>query len=108
MKEAEDEKITKAEEVLVKFLQDSRVVHQIQSKCNLVIETLTKVQNGWRVYARRKEGFCLLLTKLWDKNYERVFQLILKGEYTPNVVAKVFDFKSYLKKYSPSDMKNNE
>jgi len=94
MKEAEDEKVNKAEEVLIKFLQDSRVVHTIQSKFNLVIETITKVQNAWRVYSRRKEGFCLLLTKLWDKNYERVFQQIIKGDYTPSVVAKIFDFKS--------------
>ncbi len=93
IEEAHNEDVLKAEDTLIKFLQDSRAVTTIQSKFNAVIESITRVQNIWRDYVQKKEGFSILLAKHWDKNFEKVFQDILKGEYLPMALARIPDFK---------------
>lgn len=74
------------EKALMKFIMDIKEAWTIRSKFDAVIETMKKVQRCWREYARKKEGFKDLLSILWHKNYETVFQKIVAGEHNFNLI----------------------
>ncbi len=46
----------KSEQLMITFLQDSREVHYLRNRINIVIQRMTAIQTIWKKFLKKKEN----------------------------------------------------
>ena len=67
----------KAESVMITFLQDSREVHYLRNRINIVIQRITGIQTVWKKFLKKKENFLEILRRLWVRNSVYIFETVI-------------------------------